>query len=378
MALTDPFPADVETWLRESIVHLFKATVLPVSGASFDLAVDDALDLTYDMDWSPFVQVSLTVKTPADPVQMAALDGRLATRLQLRMGYRWAGTDYWTTMATLRLHRADTPHPGGNTTLTAHGAEMRLQERGSLKEGPAAIDGTINRTGVEPFLRHWIERAWWTGTYPTIISTIPGGTWNSHLVSQYTHAGGSYWSAMEGVARAAGVRAYDDGSGTWHIDHLPGLGTDYAAKLRDGKRGTITSADSSVDRENWFNQVIVQWDWVSDTGTPNSLTGFARVSSGPYQTSVANTKEYRDYREGPVTSGYATAFAQGLLAKFMNRGKSRSFTAAAAYWLRPGMTILVKIGLAKYDRVLVSAVTFSPLTGSMAVRTIRPDDYETS
>lgn len=383
MALTDPFPAGVEDWLRDSIVHLYRVTVIPNGQAIFDVAVDDRLDVTFDAEWSPYCQASIRIKTPTDPAQLAALDARLGTRLEIRAGYRYAGTDYLPYIARLRLQSARTPQPGGTTDLTAMGLEMMLQEQGSIRESENASSYT-DRSGVVPYLRSWINRMYEPGPKPALAVTVPDGAWKADLVAGLLHSGGTNWSAMEGVARAAGVRVYDTGLEQWRIDPAVGAGglsTDCAARLRTGRTGTVTTADVRVDRREWFNAVDVEFWWTSAPDAPipntrNSLLGTATVTSGPLRVTTLNRKEYRDSREQYVSQGYATAYAQSLLRTLMLRGRYRELTAVAAYWLRPGMTVLTKFDRANYRPVLVSAVTFSPLTGSMAVRTIRPEDYE--
>lgn len=380
MALTDPYPAEIETLLQDPIQHLFEVRILPASGASYQVAVVGRLDLTFDMDWSPMAQVSLTIKTPSDPDQVAVLDPRLGTRVQIKAGYRVAGTNHLPVVAVLRLHSTNAPHPGGTTDITAHGSELVLQNLHAPVETETSSDGYPVKTGVDAFVKSWIKRGWEPyGPYPSVVSTISGGSWGLGLVSDWKSSGNTYWDAVDEVCKSAGIRVYDDGLGTWRIEYLPALGTSYAARFRDGKRGTITSFEASADREGWYNDVLLQYDYVNTSGSPATVVGVARVTSGPLAAVPGNTRQYFRHYTTPWTMSLtaAKARADGLLRKFMLRGRERSFTAAAAYWLRPGQTILVKIGRQKYDRVLVAAVTFSPLTGSMAVRTVRPEDYET-
>lgn len=382
MTIYDPFPADVETWLQESIQHLYEAKIIPPGGAPFQVAMVERYDLTFDMDWSPFAQATMTIKTPTDPAQLAALDPRLDTRVQLRSGYRWGGVDYWAPMATLRLHSTSSPHPGGTTDLTAHGGEMPHQNQYAPVETATSFDNYPAKTGVYDFVRSWIRRAFEPGgPYPDIVSGIPGGSWGLDVVKDWKSSGNSYFEAIQYAAEGAGLWIFEGGHGPWYIVPRPTLGTDYAGRFRDGKRGTITSAETSMNREEWFNDVFLQYDYVQADGvTPSTITGSAQVTSGPLAVTNMNQRTYfRHYTvPWPVSETNAKAVAQYRLAQLMLRGRQRSFTAAATYWLRPGMTILVKLGRAKYDRLLVAAVTFSPLTGSMTVRTVRPEDYEMS
>lgn len=383
MALTDPFPADVGTWLQESIQHLYEVKIIPASGAAFQVALDGRYDLTYDMDWAPFAQAAMTIKTPTDPAQLAALDPRQFTRVQLRSGYRWGGVDYWAPMATLRLHSTSDPHPSGTTDLTAHGGEMAHQNQyAPTEDGVSSFDNYPVKTGVYDFVRSWIRRAYEPGgPYPDIVSGIPGGSWGVDVVKDWRSSGNSYFEAIQHAADGAGLWIYEGGHGPWYIVPRPTLSTDYAGRFRDGKRGTITRADTSMDREEWFNHVSLQYTYPNPTtGAPNATGGEARVTSGPLAVTTVNKRTWYRHYTVPwyVSAEGAKSVAQHRLSQLMLRGRQRSFSAAAAYWLRPGMTILVKLGRAKYDRLLVAAVTFSPLTGSMTVRTYRPEDYEMS
>jgi hypothetical protein len=376
MALTDPFPADIEARLAQPIRHLYQVTILPVTGPAFDVAVERSgtFDVTFDMDWTPYCQAQVSIKKPTDATQLAAMDSRLGTRMQIKAGYHGAG---YTTLCTLRLHQVREAVPGDVLELTGHGAEMLLLDRHALKEGPSAYDNYTNRTGLVDFVKSWINRCYEPGPKPAILSTVPGGmSWN-WLTEGYQHDGGTCWSAVAGVIPGAGVRVYDDGSGTWRIEYMPALSTDYAAKLKVGSRGTVTSADKSIDRERWYNQVRLQYDWTTEAGAANTVSGYARVTSGPQAATATNTREYVEYRQGPVSQDTANAWANYLLDKYMQRGRQLSLTAAAAYWLRPGHTVPVKLDAGNYQRLLVAAVTFSPINGQMAVRTLRPEDYET-
>lgn len=381
--MTGYYPADAEQWLQHPLQHLYKVTVLPVAGPAFDVAVDGQLDITFDQEWTPYCQADVTIKTPSLLSQRDALDGRLGTQLRISAGYRYDGVDHLHELGTLRLQGERTPLPGGRSRLNAQGTEMILLDQGALKEGQPTNgifdDQYTNRTGVVPFIRSWINRAYEPGPFPTIVlgPGVTDGAWLSEYVSQYQHGGGSNWSAIEGVARAAGLHVYHSGGSQWHIDAQPtSVGSTVAAKLRTGKHGTVTTADLEVNRAEWANEVIVQWDWRTDAGD-NKRLGTAKVATGPLRASTLNTKQYRDFREGPVTTGYAQAYARNMLRKLAQRGRRLSLTAVAAYWLRPGMTVAIKTGRGPYQRRLVGAVTYSPLTGSMAVRTIRPEDYET-
>lgn len=379
MAITDPYPPEIEELLAEPLQHLYRVTVLPASGPEFDVIPVDTLDLTYDMDWSPYAQARLTVQTPEDPAQRDALDARLGTRVRLVAGYRHAGAEFLDTLATLRVESTDSPYPGTTTDLTLHGAELIPQNRNTLKEGDSAVDNYKDLTGLDPFIRSFINRGYEPGPKPVIVSTIPPAPWWSELVADYMGSGETYWAAIEGPAGAAGVRVYDDGTGTWHIDHLPAISSTIAARLKTGPGGTITSADRSTNLAEWHNHVSLQYDWTDKTtGAANSVSGVAYVASGPYAALNGETRGYARYYSGTkVSLDYARGRAVRLLAKFLRRGRYRSLTAAAAYWLRPGHTIEYRIGADAWATALVSAVTFSPLTGSMSVSTTRPEDYET-
>jgi hypothetical protein len=192
------------------------------------------------------------------------------------------------------------------------------------------------------------------------------------VVKDWKSTGNSYYDAIKYAAEAAGLWIFEGGHNNWYISPLPALSTDYAGRFRDGKRGTITSADNSLNREEWFNEVKLQYDYVQPDGvTPSTILGY---TTGPMASTALNRRVYFRHYTVPwyVSEANANAVALYRLNRFMLRGRQRSFTAAAAYWLRPGMTVLVKLGRANYDRVLVAAVTFSPLAGSMTVRTYRP------
>lgn len=360
----------LEQLLRQPITHLFKVTILPATGGFYYVPVDGRLTVSRSLGWSPYAQAQVTIKTPTDAGLLAALDGRLRTYVQFEMGYSYEGTTELRTVARLRLDDVTQDLVAGTMDLSCQGAEMEQQAavwysdwnallpRGGVRE---AIDYVLAQTGV------LTSRAWagvGNGYRPDLVTDVNPTT------------GTSLWSIASGIADSAGLKLWYDGEnpGTWHLKTRHALSSTYATMLRTGKTGTITRGTRSLGRTDWANRVIIEYpDAPLILG--NVVRGQADLPvASAYHSSKVGSKYHYEQRPGWANYDSAQAAAAALLGTLSARGVTHQVDAAAAYWLRPGMTVPVKSGRGPYERQLVQAVTFNPLQGLMTVDTIKSED----
>lgn len=362
------YDPSLEERLRHPIQHLYKADLRPAGGGSYPLAVDDSLSVSFSLGWSPYAQASLTIKTPRSATERAALDGRLRTYVSISLGYALDGASTSINEAVkLRLQDAE-EGKDGRYTLSLQGREMESQ--GS--NWNADWNGTANRAGVREFIEYVLTQSF-NGTV-TIDNPGYGLGYRPDLVANVNPGHGTnLWSIASGVADSAGLKLWHDGGSTWKLLPRYGLTSSYASMLRTGKGGTITDWTHRRSRSDWYNSVeLVFPDNVDGVGRP--IVGVARLYSGPYSIYDVGMKTYSEQIPGWASQDAANARAAALLQTLSARGSSYSIQAAAAYWIRPGMTVPVKTGTGPYERQLVESVTFTPLTGLMTLDTIKNED----
>jgi hypothetical protein len=376
MARTDPVDTGIwtnrlEQLLRQPITHLFKVTIVPAAGASFAVPVDGRLQVTRSLAWSPYAQAQVTIKTPTDATQLAALDGRLRTWVKVEMGYAYEGTQELRTVALLRLEDADQDLVAGTMDLSCQGLEMEQQDA----TWSADWNALVPRGGIREAIDYVMDQA---GTGLTRAWSGVGAGYRADLVTAENFSPGdgtSLWSIASGLADQAGLKLWYDGEnpGTWHLKARYAISGTYATMLRTGKTGTITRGKRQLGRTDWANEVhIVYSD--TDQGNGRPVYGNAQLASGPYSRFAVGRKVHYETRAGQATLASAQAAATALLSTLAARGVTHQVDAAAAYWLRPGMTVPVKRDRGPYERQLVQAVTFNPLQGLMTVDTIKSED----
>lgn len=359
------YDPSLEERLRHPIQHLYKASLLPVTGGSHALAVDGDLSVSFSLGWSPYAQASLTIKKPRDAAILAALDGRLRSYIRLELGYAFDG-------ATTDIHEAvkirleDVTEKNGLMRLTLQGEEMEAQDA-DWNEG---WNGLVPRTGIREFIEYVLEQSV-TGS---ITLTGTGTGVRPDLVAEVNPSTGSdLWSIASGVADSAGLKLWHDGGTTWKLLPRYAIGSSYGTMLRTGKGGTITDVERRLSRTDWYNAVTLVFpDSLDGSGRP--IVGSAAILTGPYSLNAAGKKAYTESIPGWANVASANARAAALLSTLSQRGSSYTIQAAAAYWIRPGMTVPVKTGRGPYEKQLVESVTFTPLNGLMTLHTIKNED----
>lgn len=373
MALTDPFLPDVDDRIRQSVEHVYAATAYPVTGAPIPLDLED-LSITFDESWSPHIQADIRAKVPEDQVTLDRLDPRLNCRVAITLGYVYDGrvSDVHD-VADLHLRTREVLRPDNQLRLTASSDEARAQD---AKRRTA--DAAPPKTGINEIIAYAAGKA----VYPDaaeIVSDFPPGYGVNSFTELSLDVGNDFQSIITDAAGRAGVWVYSDGARRWHITTRAEVAGVSAHKLFTGPDGTIFESDTALQREDFFNSVCLKYTWKDVANVDQVIFGEAYVpGSGAYGVSVIGWNTYVEERQGPITQPQATAAAQTVLKYKITRGHGIRLGAAAAYWLRPGMTVTIQLPSGDQERQLIRAVSFNPKSGSMSITTRQPESVSIS
>lgn len=381
MGLRDPWPADLD--LREPLTHVFRATAWPVGAPSFELDVIGPPTLAYSRTWSPYVQANFLAARPASQAQLDQLDPRTKLYIHLDMGYRdLAGRSMVPNVAMLRLERAE-PTPEGHLAITLLGMESTAQEATWMRDW----DTLLPRTGIVEALSYLI-RSGVVGFQHSIVSTLPQG-YRADLLETEPDTSGPFpdrpsplvsdgtgiWSAIDSLAAQANLKVWEDGLKVWHIATRRQSGNTAALVLSDHADGLVLSGTYKRSREGWANRVILTYPDAPPTRFQPwyDIRGMADAQ-GAFSPTKVGAVTYVATRSGYASPASAAQAARSLLATFLARGRMYQMEAVAAYWLRPGMSVDVRIQ-GTTARQLVESVKFRPWEGLMTVETT-PDEVD--
>jgi hypothetical protein len=372
MALTDPFLPDVDERIRQSVEHVYSATAYPVTGDPIPLDVED-LSITWDESWSPHIQANIVAKVPEDQVTLDRLDPRKNCRVKIVLGYVYDGRvkDYYV-VADLHLRTREVLRPDNQLRLSASSDEARAQDAKRRSS-----DALPPKTGINEIVAYAAGKAVYPDAAEIVSDFAPGYGVNSFTELEL-EVGKTFDSLITDAAGRAGVWVYSDGSRRWRITKRAEVAGVSAHKLFTGPDGTIYDSDTALQREDFYNSVCLTYKWEDGAGNDQILYGEAYVSSGTYSTSTIGWNTYVEEREGPVTQAQATAAAQTVLKYKVTRGHGIRITSAAAYWVRPGMTVTIQLPQGDQERQLVRAVTFNPPSGTMSITTRQPESVSIS
>lgn len=370
--MTSPFDPKILELLPGSLRHECRVTAVPLTGEPLELDVEEgSLSLTYSEDWSPYAQASLTAVVPEDQTELDVLDPRLNCRIEIELGYTYPDNSAEIfPMADLGLRDRGVGRPSNTMDLAAASDEARAQDQ------CAKVIVDIPRTGIN-------EAAAWCllhSLHPetaTTVSSFAAGSFAADLADLEINHGESMWSGLDDIASRTGKRIYCDEFRTWRILDRPELAGAPAHSLTVGQDGTIVTSDTTLSREGWYNSVVVVHRWTPDGGGDEiKIIGQAHASSGEYAVDTVGSRVYVETSDKPIGQAQADAKAAARLGNLLSRGRSMSLTAAAAYWLRPGMTVSVTLPTGDPELHLIQSITFRPLVGLMDLTTRQPLDTE--
>lgn len=342
---TAPFLTDTEDVLRSAHAQVIRARAThPSFPAPVELDLTDAR-IDWDEKRAPRVQASLECVAP-DLGTVDLLDPRAGVRVDIEAGYvRPDGTEDTHLVADLGIRRRTATEPGSTLRLELASDEARL-----IDAAPAA-GYTLTDSSHADAIGQLIA----DGVYPAppISAAVTG---DPVTVSPVTDR----WSTAVDLADRLGAQVYDDGLRTWHIEPAPTLAGTPDLSITVGQAGTLTATDDTLDRDEWFNYVLLRYRWTDTAGVDQQVLGTAYVATGPYAiTGPAGKRIFIDEREIPTTQADANAAAAAVLDRQLSRGTTYRLTAIAAWWLRPGMTVAVTLPGRSVQLHLVGRVQFN-------------------
>lgn len=380
--MTGPYRAEIVELIAEPIRHEVTVTAEPRTGSAFELDVDtDSADLsiTFSEDWAPFAQVSATAAIP-EAAQLDRLDARTGCRITIGAGYVYAdGTREVFPLADVGLRTRPVKRPSNTLGITASSNEARAQDY------RFAWNPSMDRAGVNEAARALFDTAFGIGQY-TLVSDLPAKAEAASLAEYDVKLADDLWSGLDDLAGRTGTRIYCDEAGIWRITERRSAAGTIAHELADGAHGTLIESDADLSREGWYNSVVLVYRWTEELpdgtntdGTPKTKDkayiryGRASVKTGEFDVSAIGRKTYFEEFEGRrISEATANKVAAAKLRNLVTRGRSYNVTAVAAYWLRPGMTVSLKLPTGEPDRHLIQSITFRPLEGTMQITTRQP------
>ncbi|KFD43156.1 hypothetical protein IU11_14030 [Cellulosimicrobium sp. MM] len=369
MALTDPYRADVLAQLSQPLQHVHRVYAYAPSigeGSRLDLDLITAT-LEYDEDRAPHVVFNGSIQVPESQSDLDFLDPRKNRRLVVEVGYVYSdGYEDVHKVADLGLRERVTRRPQNDVTILAASDEAVIQDhRYTSSNGWAA--GSSVQGAIFTLLWQIVGM-----DYPIDRSLSSERV----LAGEYELAAGDDpWNAIQNLADQGDAWVYHDGMGTFHIVAQPKDAGAAAATFTVGREGTITASEVALDRQEFANFIVVEYEYEDSTGATVVNRGWAEVTSGDYGTASVGrvARTVRLAMKGTTTA--ARVAANSMLWRTVSRGRRMHIeVAAATYWLRPGMTVTVKLPTGPQERHLVKSVTFNLPSGSMSVHTRLPEN----
>jgi hypothetical protein len=365
MGVTREWAADAPVTISGVHRQDFYATLFMPTGLARMSATD--MEVTYSEDWAPRIQGSLTAPNEYGAYFTPAVDPRTVIKCQPVAGYIVPGyLPDLHPLATTHLTSRTSPDNGETLNLVFSSVEALAQD--CLFFGP---DITYTFAGVKEAIAYMIGYVDPGGTGITASSIA--NAYRADLTTALPfEAGRSLWDHMDDLALLAGVRVQADGSGGWRIATKVTVAGAVALDLTQGKADSIAEKiEDSISRQDYFNAALLKYEWKDTTGVDKTIYGSFPTGG---VTAGWGKKAYYDQRRGPVTQASADAAAKNTVRALSARGDSYSVDAVAAYWLRDGDTVRVRLATGATVLHIVRAVTFHLSTGRMTVTTREPSN----
>lgn len=358
----------LEAITGSELEHLVRVTVDPSGGAPFEVAAE-GISITYAEDWSPHIQSAMTTAVPT-VAQLDLLDPRLNCRVQIDAGYRYPdGVEDLKPLCNLGLRTRHVGRPANQVNLTASSDEARAQDRRRVEDyGPFTTF-----TGINELVQFFADYAVYPQTAEVITSyPADGGYWAIYGIT--APVGTPMWDVIADAAARAGVWVHCTSDRKWRIRPRATIAATPQHVLEVGTNGTIITSDAALERVEFANQSIIEYSWTDAAGDDHTVYGRARITSGPYSVDVVGYVVDHITINRAATQAQADAAAASRVGNLVTRGRSLSLEAHAAYWLRPGHTISVKLPTGSAELHLIKSIRFEPLAGKMQIETRQPLD----
>lgn len=338
--------------------------VLTVGGETTRLNIIDG-QVNFSEDWSPRMQATLTVAARIGSEEMLRIDPREVSRLEIHAGYLYPGQEPDVhVLAAGHLDHRKAGVPGDVLELIGSSAETYLHEcRWMLA---AAIKSFA---GVKEALEFFIDYAM-PGVPVTWISTLPTRHRPDLVSGLEVLPGVSMWDLVDGITLSAGLRIYPADNGAWHLRPRASIAGVSTAFLTQSEAGIVLGSDDVTSRDGYYSAALIKYSWYDGTAQREILGTWA--PAGPVR--GAGQKTYAEDRPGPISQAAANEAARLLVSNLSTRGDSYVLRAVAAYWLRDGDTVQVRLANGIDVRHIVRSVSFNLSDGSMTVTTREPSN----
>lgn len=353
-----PFPAETEERVRvTSLIHKWVFT-LEDGNLIYTLEPQSNCSITFDENWAPYAQLQGSFRWVDDNARQR-LDPRLPSMIRVKAGYVWGyNTENVYDLAVLHLRSATISAPSMDVEITAASSECELQDYLWYLASDAPVPTGDTKTALAWCLDNAHNRE------PFVAETNGGAV---KLPPDGVKRGQNIWDLARDIAAGGNTWFYHDGLGQWHLRPRPIPVSTAKTVLQTGPSGTIISYQIGQDREQYADGLIVRHKWSEGSGsgsTSKEVTG---------KSSIANPTRWRLIdRDTAIDQDGVNAEAKTLLARYMDRRRTVEVTAKAAYWVRPGDTVSLKVpGLEALARV--SRVQFTYPAGRMQVRLVLPE-----
>lgn len=365
--MTGVYNAQAEEALRQPIRHVVEARLTGSFGTMPLDVIGGRVEFTARNH--PQAAATMQIKIPDTQELIERFDPRVRPRLDIDAGYVYSsGVRDVKPLARLDVYQAIVSRPEDTMTLRAVGKEIRLQDTISTSNTPVSFNSTSDGpTAIRALIGMTDNDIVAVNVNP---STFVTGA-DIKAFNMYDNAG----DFIQDIADRIGAWVYHDGIDTWRIDPLPTVAGKTAHFLSVGTAGQIRTVESERTRTDFYNSVSVSYKWYD--GTQREANGFAEVGSGPYSVYAVGRKHYKDVREFQGSSDMAAQAAKTMLTRGITRGRTLSIgSAAAAYWLRPGMTIQTQLSTGPAERHIVDSVLFDLPEGTMHITTRQPENAD--
>lgn len=357
---------DAETQIRRSHKHRYSVTAHPVDAEPFTLAAESC-QVIFDEAWSIHIQATITTKVPEDQALLDSLDARKGCRITIDAGYIYdGGIQDIHLLADLHLRDREVNRPDNTLKLVAFSDEARAADYRYI------TGSQPNRNGVNELLAGVLPYYLRPDT-PEIVSDFPDGYGSSALSDLIFERGLSGSEVIADVMNRCGVWIHCTSDRKWRVTKRAELSGATALQLTVGADGTLTQSATALSRENWFNTVCLRYWWDNGADEQN-IYGVARIMEGEFGVNTVGHKVYYEERNLGINELRAHDAAVTLLRNLSTRGRSITLSSIAAYWLRAGDTVTVKLPTGEQERHLVQQVAFDLNNGSMSVVTRLPEN----
>ncbi|QDZ14249.1 hypothetical protein [Humibacter ginsenosidimutans] len=169
--------------------------------------------------------------------------------------------------------------------------------------------------------------------------------------------GESYWSMLDPVLGAAGLRLFCDEEGVWRLVDGLSYAVDGTVIVQDSNATALGDSIDLTDPDDVFGSVVVKYTWTDAAG--NVETSYDAAGTGsPTQLVEHDNRAY----PGPGEAGY-------LLAKGQGRGRVMSTTALSDYSARPYQGARIIAPYTQTQTGVVSRISFDLAQAEMDVTT---------